>query len=55
MSEARLTKADLTWVKRFVDNYAWVQSAYPELFTKQDIDDFKIVKQIVKEKLDEAT
>jgi hypothetical protein len=49
MSE--LTKADLQWVLRFVENYEYLIEEYPELFTVEDIDDVKVVKQILEEKL----
>lgn len=55
MSETRITKADLLWLLKFVDNYQYVFEAYPELFKQEDEDDLKVVKQILKEKIDEAT
>jgi len=50
MSE--INKADLLWIQRFVDNYWNVLEAYPELFKEEDIDDLKVVSQLLKEKLD---
>jgi len=49
MSE--ISRADLTWLLRFVENYEFVFNAYPELFNQEDEDDLKVVKQILKEKL----
>jgi hypothetical protein len=46
-----LSKADLQWIKKFVDNYEYVVETYPELFTMDDIDDMKIASQILEEKL----
>lgn len=46
-----LSRADLLWIKRFVDNYEYLLKEYPELFDKDDIDDLKIVKQLIQEKL----
>ena len=51
MSE--LTKPELKWLLTFVDNYEHVFNAYPELFKEQDEDDMKVVKQILKEKINE--
>ncbi len=51
MSE--LTKADLLWLLKFVDNYKYVFEAYPELFKPEDEDDLLIVKQILEEKINE--
>jgi len=48
-----LTKADLKWLFTFVENYENVLYAYPELFTESDIDDIKVVKQLLEEKLHE--
>jgi hypothetical protein len=48
---ATLTRADLLWIMRFVDNYQYLVREYPELFSKDDIDDVKVVKQLIKEKL----
>ena len=50
---AKLNKADLLWLKKFVDNYEYVLDAYPELFELDDIDDMKIVAQILEEKINE--
>ncbi len=49
-----VTQADLQWLLTFVDNYEYVLKAYPELFSKDDIDDMKVVRQLIKEKIDEA-
>lgn len=48
-----LTKADLTWLLRFIENYDYVMDAYPELFKESDEDDLKVARQLIKEKLDE--
>ncbi len=48
-----LTKADLNWLLTFIDNYEFVMDAYPELFKESDEDDLKVVRQIIKEKIDE--
>ena len=48
-----ITKADLTWLLTFVENYEYVLDAYPELFTESDIDDIKVVRQLLEEKLHE--
>lgn len=50
---SQINKADLLWIKKFVDNYEYVVDAYPELFEESDIDDMKIVAQILEEKLNE--
>ena len=46
-----MTKAEMLWLMKFVDNYEYVLDAYPELFKASDIDDIKVVKQILEEKL----
>ena len=46
-----INRADLVWLLKFVENYEHVLDAYPELFTESDIDDIKVVKQLLKEKL----
>lgn len=48
-----LNKADLKWLLTFVENYEYVLDAYPELFTESDIDDIKVVRQLLKEKVNE--
>lgn len=48
-----MTKAELVWLLKFIDNYDYVLDAYPELFSTEDIDDIKIVRQIVEEKINE--
>ena len=48
-----LSKADLLWLKKFVDNYEYVVDAYPNLFDMDDIDDMKIAAQILEEKINE--
>ena len=53
--ETTVTKADLIWLLKFVDNYEYVLDAYPEMFDEEDIDDIKVVKQLLREKLDEIT
>ena len=50
-----ITKADLTWLLTFVKNYEYVLDAYPELFTESDIDDIKVVRQLLEDKLHEDT
>ncbi len=49
----RLNKADLIWLKKFVDNYKYVFDAYPELFKPEDEDDLLIVGQLLEEKINE--
>ena len=49
----RLSKADLVWLLKFVDNYKYVYDAYPELFNKEDEDDLKVARQILEEKINE--
>jgi len=49
----KITKADLKWLLTFVENYEYVLDAYPELFTASDIDDIKVVKQLLEEKVNE--
>lgn len=51
MSVVQVTKADLHWLLTFVENYEYILEAYPELFSVSDIDDIKVVKQLLKEKL----
>ena len=51
MSE--ISKIDLKWLLMFVKNYEFVLDAYPELFKETDVDDMKIVKQILEEKINE--
>jgi len=46
-----ITKADIGWILTFVDNYEALVEEYPELFKESDIDDMKIVRQLLKEKL----
>lgn len=53
LSVAEISKVDLLWLKKFVDNYEYVLDAYPELFTEEDIDDIKVVGQLLQEKIDE--
>ena len=48
-----LNTADLLWILKFVDNYTFLIEEYPELFKQDEIDDAKVVRQIVKEKLGE--
>ncbi len=48
-----LNKADLLWLKKFVDNYEYVVEAYPNLFDMDDIDDMKIAAQILEDKINE--
>ena len=49
----RINRADLLWIQRFIDNYSHIIEAYPELVSEEEEDDLKVVKQLVKEKLDE--
>ena len=49
----KINRADLLWIYRFVENYEHIVQAYPELVTDEEIDDMEVVKQLVKEKLDE--
>jgi len=49
-----LTKADLTHLLKFIENYEFNYQEYPELYSKDEEDELKVVKQLVKEKLDEA-
>ena len=51
MSE--ISKVDLTWLLTFVENYEFIVNAYPELFKDADIDDMKVVKQLLEEKINE--
>jgi ribosome biogenesis protein Nip4 len=53
MSE--VNRPDLKWVQKFLENYGDLVEEYPELFKQDELDDWKIVKQIIKEKLDETT
>lgn len=48
-----LNKTDLLWLQKFVTNYRYVLDTYPELFNEDDIDDIKIVAQILEEKINE--
>ena len=48
-----LSKADLLWLKKFVDNYEYVVDAYPNLFEMDDIDDMKVAAQILEDKINE--
>ena len=48
-----LTRADLLWLLTFVSNYEYVLDAYAELFSEEDIDDIKVVRQLLTEKLEE--
>ena len=46
-----LTKADLWWIKKFLKNYKELVEDYPGLFSNDDIDDLKVVDQIIEERL----
>jgi hypothetical protein len=48
-----LAKTDLIRLKNFVDNYAFLVDACPELFKVEDIDDMKIAAQILEEEINE--
>lgn len=48
-----ITKAELLWIKRFVDNYDFLFELDPSLFKDEDVADFKVVQQIVNQKLEE--
>jgi hypothetical protein len=37
----------------FVENYEYVLDAYPELFNKSDEDDMLVVRQLLREKINE--
>lgn len=50
---ATMTKADLQWIKKFLDNYEYLVEVYPELFKVEDIDDVKIAMQLIEEKINE--
>lgn len=52
-SEVEITKAELLWLKKFVDNYDFLLDLDPSLFKDDDIEDFKVVQQIVNQKLEE--
>ena len=51
MSE--ISKVDLKWLLMFVENYEFLLDSYPELFKESDVEDMKIVKQILEEKINE--
>lgn len=51
MSVTTLTKPDLTWIRKFLQNYEDLLEEYPELFSVDDIDTVKIVRQLLEEKL----
>jgi len=53
MCVTQISKVDLLWLLKFVVNYENVLDAYPELFSVEDIDDIKVVKQILEEKVNE--
>lgn len=46
-----LTRPDLTWIRKFLQNYEDLLEEYPELFSVEDIEDIKIVRQIVEDAL----
>ena len=50
----QLTKADLLHIYRFVLLYEFNYEEYPELYSKDEEDELKIVKQLIQEKLDEV-
>lgn len=50
----QLTRADLKWLERFLDNYGDLLEEYPEIFKKDEEDDFKVARQLIKEKLNET-
>ena len=47
----RISKADLLHVKKFLDNYETLVNGYPEIFKNDELDEYKIVKQLIEEKL----
>lgn len=51
MSVTTLTRPDLTWIRKFLQNYEDLLEEYPELFSVEDIEDIKIVRQIVEDAL----
>jgi hypothetical protein len=48
-----ITKAELAWLKKFVDNYDYLVDLDPALFKDEDIEDYKIVQQIINQKIEE--
>ena len=51
----KISKADLTWLKKFLVNYGDLVEEYPELFKTSELDDYKVALQLVKEKLNETS
>lgn len=50
-----ISRVDLLWLLKFVVTYQELIDDYPELFSKDEIDDAKVVRQLLEEKLDETT
>jgi hypothetical protein len=48
-----ITKAELAWLKKFVDNYDYLVDLDPALFKDEDIEDYKVVQQIINQKIEE--
>lgn len=48
----QISKIDLLHVKKFLDNYEVLVQGYPEIFKRDELDDYKIAKQMIQEKLD---
>jgi hypothetical protein len=55
MSVIKVTKADLVHVARLMSFVEWVYDDQPELLTSADVDELLIVRQWLKEKLNEDT
>lgn len=53
MSVVSLTKSDLVHVKRMLAIVGWLLDEYPELVTTDEEDEYRIVKQLLEEKLNE--
>ena len=53
MSVVKVTKADLSHLLKFVENYEFNLVEYPNLYSKDEEDELKIVKQLLKEKINE--
>jgi hypothetical protein len=49
----KVTKAEILWLKKFVDNYDYLVDLDPSLFKDEDIEDYKIVQQIINQKIEE--
>lgn len=49
-----LTLCDLVHIQLLVDSHEYYMKEYPEMFTDEERDELKIVKQILREKLHEC-